>query len=201
MHRIIEGIKRFQRQVFHHHQEHFERLTQGQSPEVLFITCSDSRVDPALITQTLPGELFVLRNAGNLIPPFNSPHGGEVATIEYAVSVLGIKDIVVCGHTHCGAMKALLHPEQLEELPAMAQWLSHAEGTLKSLPHECSLQEATEHNVLIQLENLLTHPAVQKRVEKGDLQLHGWIYHFESGKITCHDRESGKFVELTEPLL
>lgn len=200
MHRIIEGIKHFQHQVFHHHQEHFERLTQGQSPEVLFITCSDSRVDPALITQTLPGELFVLRNAGNLIPPFNSPHGGEIATIEYAVAVLGIKDIIVCGHTHCGAINALLNPERLAELPDMAQWLAHAEGTIRTLPHDCSLLEATERNVLVQLENLLTHPAVQKRIESGELQLHGWIYHFENGNVTRYDSESEKFVELTETL-
>src|SRR5207248_9653519 len=133
----------------------------------LFITCSDSRVQPNLLTQTEPGDLFVLRNAGNLIPPHGAARGGEAATIEYAVSALGIEDIIVCGHSRCGAVRGLLHPEDLGNLPAMAEWLRHADATGQivrelygHLDPPARWTVAVEENVLVQLEHLRTHPAI-----------------------------------------
>jgi carbonic anhydrase len=129
MQKLIEGLHHFQTELFGSQRELFERLAQGQSPETLFITCSDSRINPNLLTQTEPGELFILRNAGNIVPPYGAGHGGEAATIEFAVAGLGVKDIIVCGHSHCGAMKGLLDPPSPRDFPALAQWLSHAEIT------------------------------------------------------------------------
>ena len=120
-------MRTFQDKVFPSQRSHFERLADGQSPSTLFITCSDSRIVPHLFTQTEPGELFVLRNAGNLVPPYTAEHSGEAATIEYAVQVLKVQDIVVCGHSHCGAITGVLRPELLEDLPAVEKWLVHAE--------------------------------------------------------------------------
>jgi carbonic anhydrase len=129
MQKLIQGIHYFQANHFRPRQELFQRLANGQNPEVLFITCSDSRIDPSLITHTEPGELFILRNAGNIIPPYGVSSGGESATIEFAVAALGVQDIIMCGHSHCGAMKGLLAPETLKEMPALTAWLCHAEST------------------------------------------------------------------------
>ena len=126
---LVAGVHRFKHEVFREQRELFERLAEGQSPQTLFITCSDSRIDPNLITHTDPGDLFVLRNAGNIVPAYGATSGGEVATIEFAVTGLGVSDIVVCGHSHCGAMKGLLHPEYLTEMPAVVEFLHHAEAT------------------------------------------------------------------------
>src|SRR5690349_55453 len=123
MERIIRGIHQFQNNVFSTQRELFERLASGQKPEALFITCSDSRINPNLVTQTKPGELFIMRNAGNIIPPYGAANGGEGATIEYAVAALGIKDIIVCGHTHCGAMNGLLNLNKLTKMPSVVSWL------------------------------------------------------------------------------
>ena len=122
MQKLIQGIHQFQENVFRSQQDLFERLSQGQSPEALFITCSDSRINPNLITMTNPGDLFILRNAGNIIPPYGAANGGEGATIEFAIAALGVQDIIVCGHSHCGAMKGLLYQETLEDLPATRAW-------------------------------------------------------------------------------
>lgn len=132
MEKLIRGIHEFQSTHFSPQRELFQRLAGGQRPDALFITCSDSRIDPSLLTQTKPGELFILRNAGNIVPPYGAANGGEGATIEYAIRALGIRDIIVCGHTHCGAMQGLLQPEALEDLPAVRSWLSHAEATAAS---------------------------------------------------------------------
>ncbi|HTE17721.1 MAG TPA: carbonic anhydrase, partial [Armatimonadota bacterium] len=129
MQKLIQGLHDFQANIFSSQRELFERLAHGQSPDALFITCSDSRINPNLITQTEPGELFILRNAGNIIPPHGAANGGEGATIEYAVAALGVRDIIVCGHSHCGAMNGLLNLDSLGELPAVRQWLTHAEAT------------------------------------------------------------------------
>src|ERR1044071_9547851 len=127
MQKLVHGIHRFQEGVFRSQKELFEQLSSGQKPAALFITCSDSRIDPNLLTQTEPGDLFILRNASNIVPPYGPYGGGEAATIEYAVSVLGVQDIIVCGHSHCGAMSGLLNPDQVRELPAVRNWLAHAE--------------------------------------------------------------------------
>src|SRR5574341_2065404 len=124
---IIEGFKKFQSEVFQDKRKLFERLSYGQSPRALFITCSDSRIDPTLLTQTDPGELFILRNAGNMVPPYGSMQGGSTATIEYAMAVLNVPHIIVCGHTDCAVMKAVLHPEEVHDLPAVKEWVGQAE--------------------------------------------------------------------------
>lgn len=205
MQKLIAGLHHFQSQIFLSHKELFDRLAKGQqSPDALFITCSDSRINPNLITQTNPGDLFILRNAGNIIPPHGAANGGEGATIEFAVSAVGIQDIIVCGHSFCGAMKALLQPEQLRDLPAVSAWLNHAEATRRivkenygKLDDEQLLNVATQENVLAQLENLRTHPAVAARLCRGELNLHGWIYKIETGEVFSYQPEAGQFLALT----
>ncbi len=205
MQKLIRGIHQFQEGVFPSRQGLFERLAQGQQPETLFITCSDSRIDPTLLTQCEPGELFILRNAGNLVPPHGPVQGGEAATIEFAVVALGVKDIIVCGHSHCGAMKGLLDREQVAGLPAVAAWLVHAEATRRIIEEnyaefddERRLNVAIQENVLVQLEHLRTHPAVAPRLSRGALQLHGWVYKIDTGEVFAYDPQSGQFVPLAE---
>jgi carbonic anhydrase len=203
MQKLVAGIHHFQSTVFSSEPEFYARLADGQSPETLFITCSDSRINPNLITQTRPGELFILRNAGNIIPPYGAANGGEGATIEYAVAALGVKDVIVCGHSHCGAMKGLLEPDGLTELPAVRAWLGHAETTRRVIRENYghlegpALVTATvQENVLAQLENRRTHPAVAARIARGSLHLHGWVYKLETGQVFAYDIESGQFASL-----
>ena len=205
MQRLLQGIHHFQANVFRPRRDWFERLAEGQRPSALFITCSDSRINPNLITQTEPGELFIVRNAGNIIPPHQPAAGGEQATIEFAVTALGIQDLIVCGHTRCGAMKGLLDPAGLDEMPAVRHWLGHAEATRRiirtkytHLDDPARLTAAAEENVLVQLENLRTHPAIAAGLAKGDLKLHGWVYKIETGEVFAFDPESGQFVPLTD---
>lgn len=203
MQKLVEGIHQFQQDSFRPMQGLFEELARGQNPDTLFITCSDSRVVPNLVTQTNPGDLFILRNAGNLVPPHGTGDGGEAATIEFAVAGLGVRDIIICGHSHCGAMEGLLHPDTLEGLPSMAAWLRHAEPTARILRENYAhlegaplLTAATEENVLVQLENLRTLPSVAARLTKGDLHLHGWVYKIETGEVFAFDPPSGQFAPL-----
>jgi carbonic anhydrase len=204
MEKLIRGLHTFQNEFFDSQQALFERLAKGQNPETLFITCSDSRINPNLLTQTEPGELFILRNAGNLVPPYGATNGGEGATIEYAVAALGVKDIIVCGHSHCGAMKGLLHPEDVAALPAVADWLKQAEATRRIIgenyadtPEEEKLTATVKENVLVQLENLRTHPAVASALQRGDLHLHGWVYEIETGRVYGYEPGSGQFKAVT----
>lgn len=201
MQKLIEGLHHFQTSIFSSQKELFERLAHGQSPEALFITCSDSRINPNLITQTGPGELFILRNAGNIVPPHGAANGGEGATIEYAVAALKVRDIIVCGHSHCGAMNGLLNLDSLDNLPSVRQWLSHAEATRRivkqNYQHLCDaplLTATIEENVLVQLENLRTHPAVAAALARGELNLHGWVYKIETGEVFAYDPEQEQFV-------
>ncbi len=129
MKKLIQGVHKFQQEVFGTHQELFARLATSQTPHTLFITCSDSRINPNMLTQAKPGEIFILRNAGNIVPNYTDLVGGEAATIEFAVAGLGIEHIVVCGHSNCGAIKAVLNPELSRNLPALTKWLGHAETT------------------------------------------------------------------------
>ncbi|MEW5974281.1 MAG: carbonic anhydrase [Acidobacteriota bacterium] len=205
MEKLLKGIHQFQTTYFGPQRELFERLALGQEPEVLFITCSDSRISPTLLTQSQPGDLFILRNAGNIVPPYGASRGGEAATIEFAVAALGVKDIIICGHSHCGAMKGLLDPSGLEELPQMASWLSHAEATRRIIKENYSqlegvakLKATIEENVLVQLENLKTHPAVAAKLSKGELRLHGWVNKIETGQVFNYDPIQGQFVLISE---
>lgn len=177
----------------------FQALGAGQSPEVLFVTCSDSRVVPSLITGARPGELFELRTAGNVVPPYPSGNDAdrathpmsEAATIEYAVCVLGVRDIVVCGHSHCGAVGALVRDEDLSAVPAVRDWLNHSvtpDAALRSLGQAsrtaADVAEAVQTHVLAQVERLRAYPCVSERVAEGSLTLHAWYYEVHTGAVT-----------------
>ncbi|HLN28705.1 MAG TPA: carbonic anhydrase [Gemmataceae bacterium] len=205
MQKLIQGIHRFQQESFRPLQGLFEQLSKGQNPETLFITCSDSRIDPNLLTRSKPGDLFILRNAGNIVPPHGAASGGEAATIEFAVAALGVKDIILCGHSHCGAMKGVLQPEQIACLPAVSSWLSHAETTRRivkdnygHLDGDRLLTATVEENVLVQLENLRTLPAVGSALMRGDLHVHGWVYKIETGEVFAYDLACGQFVPVAQ---
>jgi carbonic anhydrase len=201
--KLVEGFKKFQSEVFRAKRELFTRLSQKQEPRALFITCSDSRIDPTLLTQTEPGELFILRNAGNIVPSYGGVLGGSTATIEYAVSVLGVKHVIVCGHTDCGVMKALLHPETVEHLPAVKNWMGQAEATRRiarenysDLTGDKLLVATIQENVRVQLSHLRTHPGVAVRLRRGTLTIHGWVYSIPTGDIWTYDDGKGEFVSL-----
>ncbi|MFF8397017.1 carbonic anhydrase [Streptomyces sp. NPDC016172] len=166
----------------------YRKLAEGQYPEALFITCSDSRVIPAMITGARPGEIFELRNAGNIVPPYGRPGAcGEAATIEYALEVLGVQDIVVCGHSHCGAMGALKSGDDLSALPGVDAWLRLARPELTSVletaPDDPSLPEVSQGNVVNQLAALRSYPVVRQRLDSGRLRLHGWYYEVDTGFV------------------
>jgi carbonic anhydrase len=203
MKKLMDGLQKFQREVFPLKKELFERLASGQKPSTLFITCADSRVVPDLFTQSEPGEIFVIRNAGNIVPAYRRPPGGVTATIEFAVAVLGVKHIVICGHTDCGAMKGLLHPETLTEVPAVADWLDQAQATRRVVldnykdEEESTLVSAMiRENVLVQLQNLQTHPSVLSRLASGEVMLYGWIYNIGTGDVHSFDADKQSFIRL-----
>lgn len=208
MQKLVQGVHHFQNSVFGEKREFFEQLSHGQSPETLFITCSDSRINPNLITQTEPGELFILRNAGNIVPPYAAASSGEAATIEFAVAGLGVQHIIVCGHSHCGAMAGLLAPAKLVDLPSLRAWLAHAESTRRIMLDKYSdrvgpaqLTTAVQENVLMQLENLRTHPTVASGLARGEIKLHGWVYKIETGEVFAYEPETGQFTSLSvQPL-
>lgn len=194
--RLIDGVETFRSEVFPERRGRFSELAHAQDPRVLFITCADSRVMPEMITQTEPGELFVCRNIGNIVPGYGEMMGGVSAVIEYAVVLLNVSDIVVCGHSDCGAMKGLLvcdDPTQ-PTMPAVANWLRNAhaalsvvEATKPGLDTPAKVQALVEQNVLIQLQHLRTHPSVAARLAQGELTLHGWVYDIETGQVNAHD--------------
>jgi carbonic anhydrase len=200
--KILDGITDFHDHYFASHRELFEHLSHGQNPEILFITCSDSRIDPFLITQSQPGDLFVIRNVGNIIPAYSPINGAEAAGIEYALTALNVKDIVICGHSHCGAMKGLIQINSLsEKMPSVYNWLRiHGEPTqrlvkdnYKDYPHDQLLKITIEQNVLTQIDNLETYPVVRSKIHSGLITIHAWIYEIESGVVFAYDSNSGKF--------
>jgi carbonic anhydrase len=207
LHRLVAGVHQFQNNVFANQRKFFERLAETQSPPGLFITCADSRVNPNLITQTKPGELFILRNIGNIVPPF-TPHtadGAAAAAIEYAVTNLKVEFVIVCGHSRCGAVQGLLNLDGMSHLPSVRGWLANAESArrivqenYKELDDESKLNVAVQENVLCQLENLRTHPAVAVRMARGDLQLYGWVYKLETGEVFGFSPEAAQFVSIRE---
>ncbi|HEV2273681.1 MAG TPA: carbonic anhydrase [Acidobacteriaceae bacterium] len=193
--KILSGVSRFQEHVYPKHQDLFERLATGQRPEALFITCADSRIDPCLLTQTKPGDLFICRVIGNIVPPYPDAIGGVSATIEYAAGVLRVPAIIVCGHTDCGVMRGALNPEALEDYPNVTAWLRYARVERRETePSPEFLLALAERNVVAQLKNLRTHPTVAARLRAGDLALHGWIYHIGPGTVTAYDEESREFL-------
>ena len=181
----------------------FAPLTERERPETLFITCSDSRIPPRELTGSEPGKLFILRSAGNLIPPPGVGLSGEAATIEYAVSALKVKDLILCGHTRCGAMQGILHPELLEDLPMLAAWLGLAETTRQmvralhgDLRGQALVDAAAQVNVQVQLQSLRTFPAVAVALAAGRLRLHGWVYDVECAEVLAFDAKRGGFKRL-----
>ena len=201
---IVEGFKRFRRDVFPEQEELFKKLATAQNPRAMFITCADSRIVPELITQSSPGDLFVTRNVGNVVPPYGQMNGGVSTAIEYAVEALGVRHLIVCGHSDCGAMKAVLNPQSLDNMPTVKSWLRHAEVARTVVernysPCDCGqkhLELLTEENVIAQLNHLLTHPSVAARIACGQLCIHGWVYNIETSAITAYDAESGRFLPL-----
>ncbi len=203
MQRLVRGLSHFQNHVFSEQREFFQQLAAGQAPETLFITCSDSRINPNLITSTEPGELFIIRNAGNIIPPHSQRPGGEAATIEYAVDALKVTDIVVCGHSQCGAMKAVIDPASLDAMPLVKQWLDNAEATRRiaqsrygHLRGQELLEVVVAENVLVQIEHLRTQPAVAAALARGAVRLHAWVYEIESGLVFAYDPDNGQYAPI-----
>lgn len=203
MERLIEGHRRFLAEAFPARRDQFHLLAEGQAPETLFITCADSRIVPDLILQTQPGDLFICRNAGNVIPRAGEPAGGVSATIEYAVEVLRVRHLIVCGHSDCGVIRALMAPQALEGLASVRDWLQHVEPAWKYVDEVernagelTRLTALTHANVLVQLDNLKTHPYITRALAEGRLQVHGWYYDILSGRIENFDEGLGKFVAL-----
>ena len=205
MERLIAGLRHYMTNIHSAEQDLFDELAKGQSPSTCFVTCSDSRVQPSLFTQSSPGELFMVRNAGNLVPAAEHEGHSETASIEFAVDVLKVRDIVVCGHSDCGAIKAVLAgPAARDGLPAVNRWLRHAEAILpiiertQVIDEQARLKLAIEANVLLQIENLLSLPFVQRAITQQRLALHAWIYDIGSGCVLAWDAETGAFAPLLE---
>ncbi|MBI2689801.1 MAG: carbonic anhydrase [Acidobacteria bacterium] len=203
MRKLVSGYKKFRTEVYPNHKEDFRRLANGQEPTALFITCSDSRIVPDMLMQASPGELFICRNAGNIVPAHGDLTGGVSATIEYAVRVLDVKHIILCGHSDCGVMHGLLHPNRVAKLPSVSNWLNYGARARAVVDEICDGQsdadkvmELARQNVLAQLDNLKTHPSVAAAVVKRGLQLHGWIYQIEHGEIQAWSANHAKFIPL-----
>ena len=195
--KLTGGVSRFQKRVYPKHQELFAKLALNQRPDALFITCADSRIDPCMLTQTKPGELFICRVIGNIVPPFPDALGGVSATVEYAVGVLRVPEVIVCGHTDCGVMKGALNPDALEAYPNVTAWLKYTKiDQRETQPNAEIVLTLTERNVAAQLQNLRTHPTVAARLEEGDLSLRGWVYHIGSGVVTVCDEGTGAFAAM-----
>jgi len=203
--RLIAGVRRFQREVYPRRKTEYQQLVkEGQKPHALFITCADSRIDPELITQSGPGEIFVSRNIGNLVPPYGDVMGGVSAIIEYAVAALEVSHLVVCGHTDCGAIVGLLHPEKVTQLPIVKSWLRHGDAALSIVRHRATardepstLDELIEENVISQIQHLRTHPSVAGRLAMGTLGLSGWVYDIGNGNVRIYHEDKRKFLPLT----
>jgi carbonic anhydrase len=187
--------------VFREKRQLYESLAEKQNPCALFLTCGDSRIEPSLLTGTEPGQIFVERTLGNIVPIYeDSASVGVSASIEYAVAVLGVADLIVCGHSACGAMKGLLHPEVLEKIPATARWLKYAQPAVQALGRDYGgmdepdrLKRLAQLNVLEQLAHLITHPTVEERFKRGSIGIHGWYYEIHTGTVEAFNQETGEF--------
>jgi carbonic anhydrase len=198
--KIVQGVAKFRREVYPGQRQLFEQVKHGQQPIAMFFTCADSRVDPAMLMQSRPGEIFIERTPGNIAPKYSDHVGGVTASVEYAVLALHVPLIIVCGHSDCGVVKALLEPERAAEMPALQNWMRHALASRERLLREHrdisteeKLRLLTEYNVLTQLENLQTHPAVAAALSRGELALQGWVYDIAAGSISAADADSGRF--------
>jgi carbonic anhydrase len=205
--KLLEGVRRFHDREFPHEHEKFEALATGQDPHTLFITCADSRIVPEMITQTGPGDLFVCRNIGNIVPAYGEMLGGVSAVVEYACLALNVTEIVVCGHSDCGAMKGLLSPDSTAHMPTVTSWLRNANAarsvvnvTQPGLQGPAAVQALVEQNVRTQLGNLRTHPAVAARMADHSIDLHGWVYDIGTGTISVLDEEERALISVDEAI-
>lgn len=203
MHHLIEGVHYFQNVGFKQQKELFERLAEGQTPQVCFITCSDSRIDPNLITNAKPGQLFIVRNPGNVVPCYGTANNSAMAAVEFAVAMLGVKDIIVCGHTHCGAISGLFQPEKIANLRSLKEWLIHCDSTLEIIKDHYShlhgddlYTVASEENVLVQLEHLRSLPVIASRLTRGLINLHAWMYKIETGEMFVYESTESQFKKM-----
>jgi len=204
MQKLLDGIVKFRKDDFDTHKELFTSLKRQQNPHTLFISCSDSRIDPNLITKTLPGELFIIRNVANLIPPYRdtAEFVATTSAVEYAVLALNVENIIVCGHSNCGGCAAGLNlPETLMTMPHTRKWLELAKparekvlSTMTSEGPEAREWMMEQYNVTEQLRNLWSYPYIRERVLAGTLKLSGWYYIIETGEVFIYDREEGAFV-------
>ena len=204
---LKDGVRRFQAEVYPQQAEMFAlAASEKQAPHTLFITCADSRVDPNLITSSGTGEVFVTRNIGNMVPAYGEMLGGVSAVVEFAVGSLGVRHIVICGHTHCGAMQALLAPETVAGMPTVNSWLKNAHAALvvaesleaKSGNKRELLEVLTEQNVLLQMQHLKTHPSVAGAMALGELSISGWIYNIGTGDVSVVEDGKQTFAPVGE---
>ncbi|MBS1821829.1 MAG: carbonic anhydrase [Acidobacteria bacterium] len=202
LNKLKAGILRFQTEVYPAQAETYRRaVAEPQQPSSLIVTCADSRIDPELITQSGPGEIFVTRNIGNLVPAYGEMMGGVSAVIEYAVSALKVRHIAICGHSDCGAMKAMLGPGSMDSMPAVKNWMRNADAALsvadslapKGETHQDRLRRLTEENVLLQLQHLRTHPSVAGAVAREELTLSGWVYDIGAGQVRISENGERTF--------
>lgn len=206
MNELMGRVLSFAKQVFPNQSDLYSRLaSDGQSPKALMISCADSRVVPEQIMQAGPGDLFVCRNAGNIVPPFATQNGGVSSTVEYAVEALGVHDIIVCGHSDCGAMKALMNPEMLENMPNVAAWLRHSQAAKSvvergypGVENGERVRAASLENINVQIAHLRTHPSVAAAIARGEVALHGWFFDIAHGQVLALDGVSNQFVPIRE---
>jgi carbonic anhydrase len=203
--RMVRAARQFHDRVFPEHGHDFVRLARGQEPAALFITCADSRISPEMITEAALGELFVCRNIGNLVPAYGEMLGGVSAVVEFAVSALHVPHIIICGHSDCGAMKAMFDPAKhgLDSMPTVKSWLRNAEAahsvvraTARDLSEEDMVSALVRQNVALQLQHLRTHPAVAAAHAGGQIRLHGWVFDIGAGRIDALDEPTGELVPL-----
>lgn len=208
MKKLVQGIIDFRNNVRPSYRETFARLALGQAPDTLFIACSDSRVVPNLFASTDPGDLFVVRNVGNLVPPCGGPHGlsvadeSEAAAVEFATQNLGVKDVIICGHSECGAMQALMAGREKVKLPNLREWLRHGEEARELLgdepPAQSNHNRLSQLNVLQQVQNLRSYPLIRDRLDAGKLRIHAWWFELHSALVYTFDAEAQAFVEIDE---
>jgi carbonic anhydrase len=202
--RLLNGVRQFRKNVYPHRREVYEQVMQeGQKPHTLFITCADSRIDPELITQSGPGDIFVARNIGNIVPAYGDVLGGVSSVIEYAVLALEVDQIVICGHSGCGAMKGLMHQDTLNKMPTVQRWLRNAHTALSvaealspEMDEPAFLHHLIEQNVVLQLNHLRTHPSVAGRIAQKNLAVYGWLYDIASGTIFTYNEAGNRFEEV-----
>ncbi len=199
--RLFNGVLNFKNEDFEAHKDLFEELKKGQKPHTFYIGCSDSRIVPNLITKTMPGEVFVLRNIANIIPPYDMNDGTfkcSASILEYAVNYLEVENILVCGHSNCGGLKALFYPEEkLNKLPFVKKWLEIIKDVKEAVIDIKDLKlrewEVEQLNVIKQIDNLMTYPFVEEKVEKGELNIIGWYYIIETGEVYNYNKEKNEF--------